>query len=121
MQTSTTRSTLEDRVGRLEDRFAIMDLESEYCAGIDNRDLDRFLACFSQDAVLDGALELRGRAAIRDYYKSRFGEYGVTFHYPHSHSIELENETTASGVVTGHAEMSLDGEGWIAALRYTDR
>ena len=70
MQTSTTRSTLEDRVGRLEDRFAIMDLESEYCAGIDNRDLDRFLACFSQDAVLrhqDGALELRGRAAIRDY------------------------------------------------------
>jgi uncharacterized protein (TIGR02246 family) len=115
---------LEARVRRIEDRFAIHDLVSAYCTAIDSRDLDGFVACFTVDAVVrfqDGVLDLRGREAIRGYYERRFRDYGVTYHYAHNHTVTFEDDDHASGTVTGHAEMGLDGEGWIAALRYTDR
>jgi uncharacterized protein (TIGR02246 family) len=113
----------DQRLKRLEDRFAINDLVAEYCAGVDNRDLDRFVACFTPDAILrflDGVLDLRGRDAIREYYARRFRDYGVTFHYPHSHTVAFDGYGLAHGVVTGHAEMGLGADGWITALRYSD-
>jgi uncharacterized protein (TIGR02246 family) len=113
----------DQRLQRLEDRFAISDLVAEYCACIDNRDLDCFVACFTADAVLrflDGVLDLRGRDAIQEYYARRFRDYGVTFHYPHSHTVDFDGDGLAHGVVTGHAEMGLGAEGWITALRYAD-
>ena len=54
--------TLEERVRRIEDRLAIEDLVADYCSGIDNRDLDRFMSCFTADAVVryqDRVMELR--------------------------------------------------------------
>lgn len=114
----------EERLRRLEDRFAIADLVAAYCAAIDGRDLDAFVACFTEDGVIrheDGVMRLEGRVAIGDYYAARFPQYGVTFHYPHSHVVRPAGPDEATGVVTAHAEMSLDGEAWIAAFRYTDR
>jgi uncharacterized protein (TIGR02246 family) len=116
-------TSLEDRLRRIEDRFAIMDLVAAYCSAIDGRDLDAFVDCFTADGVIrheDGVMRLDGREAIRDYYSMRFPAYGVTFHYPHSHVVTLEGPDEADGVVTAHAEMALDGAGWIAAFRYTD-
>ena len=115
---------VEERIGRLEDRFAIMDLVAQYCAAIDGRDLDAFVACFTPEGVIrhaDGVMRLDGREAIRDYYSRRFGEYGMTFHYPHSHAVTLDGPDEAHGVVTAHAEMALQGEACVAAFRYTDR
>jgi ketosteroid isomerase-like protein len=120
--TDLSADSIEERIRRLEHRFAIMDLVANYCAGIDNRDLDRFVSCFTEDAVLrhqDGVLSLTGRDAIHEYYSRRFRDYGATIHCPHSNLITVKDDSTATGVVTGHAEMGLDGEGWIAALRYT--
>ena len=114
---------MEQRLQRLEDRFAIMDLVAAYCSAIDSRDLDGFVDCFTDDAVVrhaDGIMRLDGREAIRDYYSARFPGYGVTFHYPHSHTVAFDGPDTAHGVVTAHAEIALDGAGWIAAFRYTD-
>jgi uncharacterized protein (TIGR02246 family) len=119
-----SNNSLEQRVARLEDRLAITDLVADYCAAIDGRDLEGFVACFTHDGVIrhaDGAMGLDGREAIRDYYARRFGEYGMTFHYPHSHTIVIDGPDEAHGTVTAHAEMALQGEAWIAALRYTDR
>ena len=115
---------LERRIGHIEDRFAIMDLVADYCAAIDGRDLDRFVSCFTADGVIrhaDGVMRLDGREAIRDYYTRRFRDYGVTFHYPHSHTVVIDGTDEAHGVVTAHAEMALNGEAWVAAFRYTDR
>jgi uncharacterized protein (TIGR02246 family) len=119
----TSESTAEDRLSRLEDRFAIMDLVAAYCAAIDGRDLDGFVGCFTADGVIrhaDGVMRLDGRQAIRDYYTRRFADYGVTFHYPHSHTVVIDGSDAAHGTVTAHAEMALDGEAWLAAFRYTD-
>jgi hypothetical protein len=98
----TSESTAEDRLSRLEDRFAIMDLVAAYCAAIDGRDLDGFVGCFTADGVI------------------RHADYGVTFHYPHSHAVVIDGPDAAHGTVTAHAEMALDGEAWLAAFRYAD-
>ena len=36
------------------DRFAIQDVMSNYAAGVDERDLDRYRACFADDVVIVG-------------------------------------------------------------------
>ncbi len=116
--------TAAERLQRLEDRAAIQDLAAEYCRAIDDRDLDAFVGCFTADGVLrhrDGVMRLDGQAALRDYYTTRFAQYGVTFHYPHAHVITPDGPDTAHGWVSAHAEMGLGGEGWIAAFRYADR
>ena len=43
--------TLEQRIDRIESRFAMHDLVSDYCHGFDKRDWDRFQAIWWEDAV----------------------------------------------------------------------
>lgn len=115
---------LDERLRRIEDRFAIIDLVADYCNAIDDRDLETFLSLFTEDAIVrhrDGAMRLSGKQAIRDYYTARFASYRVTFHYPHTHRITFLDPDRAEGIVNGHAEMSVDGELVVAAIRYTDR
>jgi uncharacterized protein (TIGR02246 family) len=119
-----SEDSLPARIQAIEDRIAIDELVSAYCLAIDERDLERFLALFTDDAVLrhqDGVMRLDGLPAIREYYTQRFAGYGVTFHTPHSRIVDFVSPDQATGVVTGHAEMSQDGELVLAAIRYTDR
>jgi uncharacterized protein (TIGR02246 family) len=121
--TSTPESEAE-RLQRLEDRFALMDLVADYCAAIDDRDLEKFLTLFTDDAVLrhrDRVMQLDGKPAIRDYYTKRFADYEFTFHYPHAHRIYFDNPENARGTLSAHAEMSENGRLIVAAIRYSDR
>ncbi len=43
--------SLLKRVDELESRSALRDLVSDYCIGFDNRDMDRFMAIWHDDAV----------------------------------------------------------------------
>jgi uncharacterized protein (TIGR02246 family) len=115
---------VEGRIQRLEERFAISDLVASYCSAIDERDLARFVSLFTEDAVLrhrDGVMRLDGKPAIEAYYTQRFADYGYTFHYPHACTVKFEGPDEARGSVTGHAEMSIEGQLVLAAIRYTDR
>ena len=85
---------VEERVKRLEDRFAIQDLVASYCSAIDGRDLARFVSLFTDDAVMrhrDGVMRLDGRQAIEAYYTTRFAGYGFTFHYPHAVTVTFDS------------------------------
>lgn len=116
-------ASIAERLQQLEDRIAIQDLVAEYCRAIDDRDLEAFLDTYTEDCVLrhkDGAMRIDGKAALREYYTNRFLQYGLTFHYPHAHVIIFDGADHAHGWVSGHAEMGLNGEGWLAAFRYTD-
>lgn len=42
---------LETRIDRLESQFELHRLVSEYCHGVDKRDLDRFADIWHEDAV----------------------------------------------------------------------
>jgi uncharacterized protein (TIGR02246 family) len=119
-QTTSTAARLQ----RVEDRFALQDLVAAYCRAIDDRDLEAFVALFTHDGRMrhqDGVTDVSGRAAIHAYYAARFPTYGVTFHYPHAHSVTFDGPDTASGWVSAHAEMDLGGEFVLAAFRYSDR
>jgi hypothetical protein len=66
-------------------------------------------------------MNLARKPPIRDTYRARFAAYGVTYHYPHTCRLSFEGPgRRATGVVTGHAEMSVEGRLVIAAIRYTD-
>jgi uncharacterized protein (TIGR02246 family) len=120
---TSTPENESERLQRLEDRLALVDLVADYCAAIDDRDLEKFLALFTEDAVLrhrDGVMGLDGKAAIRDYYTKRFAEYDFTFHYPHTHRISFDGPDKAHGTLSAHAEMSDNGRLIVAAIRYSD-
>jgi uncharacterized protein (TIGR02246 family) len=113
-----------EKIQRLEDRFAIQDLVASYCSAIDGRDLARFVSLFTDDAVMrhrDGVMRLDGREAIETYYTARFARYGFTFHYPHAVTVNFDSADEATGQVTGHAEMGVEGQLVLASIRYTDR
>lgn len=57
------------------DRFALTDLVARYAHAMDDRDVAAAVALFTDDAVLrfvSSATELRGRAAIAEFYSTAF-------------------------------------------------
>lgn len=116
-------SDIETRLSHLEARFALNDLVARYCAAVDDRDLDALSNLFTPDGYFGHLDEggAHGRAAIRDYYGGRLRAIPYSFHYPHSHTINVVDAMSARGEVTAHAEMGrVDLPPLVAALRYTD-
>jgi uncharacterized protein (TIGR02246 family) len=116
-------SDVELRLSRVEARLAIGDLVARYCAAVDDRDFDAIAGLFTEDAYFGHVNEggARGRSAIRDYYRGRLEDIPYSFHYPHTHTVDVRDSTTASGEVTAHAEMARVAlPPLVAALRYTD-
>ena len=112
------------RIERLEALEAIRNLVSAYSLAIDDRDLGRVADLFTFDARLrsrDGRMDASGREAIIQLYEARYAALGPTFHMTHDHLIELDGPDSASGIVTGHAEVWRNGKAQIAAMRYHDR
>lgn len=112
---------LEQRLQWLEDRWAINDLLVRYAVTIDDRDIAGLAALYTEDAVFDSVNgPTRGRAAIAEYYEARTGEFGATYHIPYSHAVEPTSTHEATGVVLAAAELAIDGEAFMVALRYHD-
>ncbi len=100
-----------------QDRIEIADLCANYCYAIDGRDLDKLCSLFIVKATNSGR---QGREEIRAFFANRFNLWGMSFHSPLSHVITFEDADRATGILTGYAEMQIDGEYWIAAARYGD-
>lgn len=112
------------RVQRIEDRIAILDLIARYYNAVDDRDIDTVATLFTEDAVFgryNGTDRAEGRDAIVAFYYERLGMMGPSFHYPHAHLIEFESDTSATGIVTAHAEMGVEDKLVITGFRYHDR
>jgi len=64
------------------DRFALQDVMSRYAAGVDERDLDMYRACFDDDVevVGFGGKTIRGGDAWRDYVATALEAFGPTQH-----------------------------------------
>ncbi len=117
---------LAERVARLEAREEIRDLVARYGMAVDDRDVEALAAMFTSDATFglaDGMVANQGRQAVIDFYTERMAAFGATYHYPHSHVIDLDSDRPdhATGVVNAHAELALDGRTLVTALRYHDR
>lgn len=113
---------LARRLQRVEDRWALQDLIADYAFKVDDRDWDAIAELYAADSVFDSAAgRHEGRDDVVAYYRQRTEQFGVTYHIPHSHTVEFESDDEATGVVGAHAELSIGGEGFVIALRYHDR
>lgn len=116
-------SDLSERVAKIEAREEIRELVARYGMAIDDRDMDKLAAMFTVDAVFrhgDNSYVNNGREEIVAFYTERLVSYGPTYHYPHSHVVEFTSSTRATGIVSGHAELALNGATFAVALRYHD-
>ena len=123
---SSPSPDLSGRIAQLEAREAIRDLVARYGMAVDDRDIDAVADMFTSDAefgLADGMVSNQGRQAVIDFYTERLTAFGATYHYPHSHLIELDPDRPdhATGTVNAHAELALDGRTLVTALRYDDR
>lgn len=122
----TADAALAKRVARLEAIEAIRHLVQSYCFLVDDHDFDGIAACFatrSRYRTVDSLIDVSDRGPIRDYFRDRMANLGPTCHVTHDHVIELSDDdpARASGRVTSHAEVALDGEPMAICLRYEDQ
>ena len=116
-------SSLEVRLQRLEDRFALSDLLASYCAAVDERDLDRLAELFTPDGTFrhsSGGFAVRGRAEIRKFYRDRLASAGPSLHYPHTQIVTFTGRDRATGTVAAEAEVGREGRCIVNAVRYQD-
>lgn len=115
--------SVEKRLQAIEDRQELWDLISRYCNAVDDRDIDTIISLFTPDGSMghaDGATEGSGPDGIREYYESKLVHFEHCYHYAHNQLVEFTSTDRARGVVNAHAEMVIDGEAILAALRYYD-
>ena len=110
------------RLARLEARSEITDLVSRYFHGVDSRAYDTVARLFAADGRIEtpAGLGATGTAALAAFFETRLTNYELTYHYPHSVLLSLEDDGTATGIVDAHAEHGIDGTCAIAAVRYDD-
>jgi hypothetical protein len=115
--------SLEARVRRLEDRQELADLIARYGVAVDDRDGPRLLELFAPDGVFEGHSlgDSDGPDAVLGYFRERWKDYGATFHYTHTQTVEFgADPDVATGLVTGHAEIAYKGRAVWTAFRYHD-
>jgi ketosteroid isomerase-like protein len=112
---------LDERLRRVEDTLGIYDLVARYAFAIDDRDFEALGELYTRDAVFAGSVETAvGRDAVVDYLRRQMQRYGPTMHSPHIQTIDWGEPGSASGVVSVHAEQTLDSTLVLVAFRYYD-
>lgn len=112
---------LESRIRLLEDRAELQELVAVYGRRIDDRDIDGIADLYTDDAMFDSTDgPITGREPVIAYYRRQLDRYGMTYHYPHSHTITFTGPDTATGVVSAHAELAIIPTPFVVALRYID-
>lgn len=118
---TATDADLARRIALLEDRAELQELVAVYGRLIDDRDVAGLAELYTSDAVFDStAGPVSGREAVLDYYRGQLDRYGMTYHYPHSHTITFTGPDSATGVVSAHAELAIGDTPILIALRYLD-
>ncbi|MBM7516478.1 nuclear transport factor 2 family protein [Nocardioides nitrophenolicus] len=116
-ETSTRRALRE-----LADKDAIRALGALYSIAVDDHDLATVVRCFADDGSFTRAgTTYAGHAVLREFYAGMMDRYVTTLHIPNSHVIDVDTEAgTATGLLTGQAELALGNQLLMAAYRYDD-
>jgi uncharacterized protein (TIGR02246 family) len=105
----------------LADEVAIRNLAALYAMAIDDHDIERVVDCFADDGTFTRAGNTeRGKRDLRAFFVKMMDRYITTLHTPHSHLVATNGTDSATGLMTGHAELSFEGTLMMAAYRYDD-
>jgi hypothetical protein len=113
--------SLERRVRRLEDRFAINDLVVAYATLLDDAQWDALGELFTTDGVFASPNSTTsGRAAIIENFKVKHAPFPATWHDPHGIAVVFDDDDHARGTVIGYAELGQPGVTITTSIRYQD-
>jgi hypothetical protein len=104
-------------VRRLQDRQELRDLTLRYCRAMDDSDWTALRALFADQAEVPGG-ETGDETVAR--LRSVRSAYGRTVHTPHGQLVEFADDDHATGLVPAHAELAIQGETVVCAMRYYD-
>lgn len=95
-------NALASRIDELESRTALRDLVTDYCLGFDNRDWERFISIWHEDAVWEiGAPfgTFNGHEGIRQaVYEVLYPVWRETHHLTSNLRVEFSDADHAKGV-----------------------
>jgi hypothetical protein len=109
---------LAARLRRIEDREELHDLVLRYCRAIDDKDWAAVRELFADQAELGNAI---GRDAVVVLLQSGREGFGRTVHTSHGQLLDFLDHDQATGLVTSHAELDVDGQSVVCFIRYYDR
>lgn len=119
-------TSLEQRLDRLESRFAMQDLVSDYCLGFDKRDFDRFLGIWWPDAVWEigppfGSFD--GHAGVTKAVKEiLWPAWRQSTHFTTNLRVTFTDDDHADGVCDVDCiGTTADEQAQTVAATYTDR
>jgi hypothetical protein len=113
--------SLEQRVQRLEDRFALQDLVVRYATLLDDAQWDALGQLFTADGVFASPNSTTtGRAEIVENFKVKHAPFPVTWHDPHGMTVEFDDDDHARGTVIGYAELANPDSTVVTSIRYQD-
>lgn len=116
-------SSLEQRIGILEDRAAIQDLVAVYFRASDDDDYAVMAQCFTRKARFEasGFEDAAGRDEVVALIKAARAGMGQTVHTPNYVHISFTGADTADGEVCAHLELGLGEATYFGAVRYIDQ
>lgn len=113
--------SLEQRVRRLEDRFAINDLVVKYATLLDDANWGELGELFTEDGVFASPNSRTvGRAEVVENFKVKHAPFPVTWHDPHGIAVEFVDDDHARGIVIGYAELASPDNTVTTSIRYQD-
>lgn len=113
--------SLEQRIQRLEDRFAIDDLIVQYATLLDDARWDELGQLFTHDGVFGSPHSTTvGREAVIENFKVKHAPFTWTLHDPHGRTVEIDDDDHARGVVIGYAELGCADYTVATSVRYLD-
>ena len=114
-------TSLESRVQRLEDRFAINDLIVRYAVLLDDMLFDEVGRLFTEDGVFASPNSTTaGRQAIVDNFRVKHEPFVMTLHDPHGVAVHFIDDDHARGTVIGYAELANEQHTIVTNIRYQD-
>ena len=113
-------STLEERIGRLEDLEAIRYLDAQYCRHLDDGNWDALMDLFTDDGEFDGLSNPKGKSEMREFFAG-LAPGGLTafWHFITNLEIDLDGDRATVRSFLWQPCVT-DGTASIAAGRYTD-
>lgn len=117
--------TLGDRIDRIESRFALHDLVSDYCHGFDKHDWDRFLAIWWDDCTWEIGPpfgDFHGHGGIAEAVKEiLWPAWKASSHFTTNLVVEFADRDHAHGVCDVDCiGTTTDGVAQTISATYTD-
>jgi hypothetical protein len=117
-ESEKTADDIAARLRRMEDREDLHDLVLRYCRAVDDKDWAALGELFANYAELGEAV---GREAVVVALQSGREGYGRTVHTSHGQLLDFVDSDNATGMVTSHVELDVDGKTVMCFIRYYDR